>query len=118
KAHTTQKPEALLYRVILSSSNPWDVVLDPFFGTGTTGAVAKKLHRHWIGIERDPAYVHVAQERIDAIVPPTYEEALYTTESKRTATRVPFGRLLEEGLLQPGDMLYLDKTKGTAHVAA
>lgn len=118
KAHTTQKPEALLYRVILSSSNPGDVVLDPFFGTGTTGAVAKKLHRHWIGIERDPDYVRVAQERIDAIVPPKYEEALYTTKTKRDAPRVPFGILLEAGLLQPGDTLYLDKTRATAQVAA
>jgi len=118
KAHTTQKPEALLYRVILSSSNPGDVVLDPFFGTGTTGAVAKKLQRHWIGIERDPDYAKVAQERIDAIVPSPFDEALLTTKSKRTAPRIPFGRLLEAGLLQPGDTLYLDKTKGEAQVAA
>jgi DNA modification methylase len=118
KAHTTQKPEALLYRVILSSSNPGDVVLDPFFGTGTTGAVAKKLHRHWIGIERDSSYVQVAQERIAAIVPPPLQEALYVTESKRTAPRVPFGTLLEAGMVQPGDTLYLDKTKATAQVAA
>jgi site-specific DNA-methyltransferase (adenine-specific) len=118
KAHTTQKPEALLYRVIMSSSNPGDVVLDPFFGTGTTGAVTKKLHRHWIGIERDPAYVNVAHERIAAIVPPVFDEALLTTQSKRDASRVPFGNLLEAGLLQPGETLYLDKTKGTAQVAA
>lgn len=118
KAHTTQKPEALLYSVIQSSSNPGDVVLDPFFGTGTTGAVAKKLHRHWIGIERDPIYVKVAQERIDSIVPPKFEEALFITESKRDAPRVPFGNLLEAGLLQPGETLYLDKTKGTAQIAA
>lgn len=122
KAHTTQKPEALLYRVILSSSNPGDVVLDPFFGTGTTGAVARKLHRHWIGIERDPEYIRVAQERIDAIAPaslmPPFEESLFVTKSKRDAGRVPFGNLLEAGLLQPGDTLYLDKTKGAARVAA
>ncbi len=118
KAHTTQKPESLLYRVILSSSNPGDVVLDPFFGTGTTGAVAKKLHRHWIGIERDPEYVRMAQERIDAIVPSPFDEALFTTRSKRDVPRVPFGNLLEVGLLQAGDTLYLDKTKGTAQVAA
>lgn len=118
KAHTTQKPEALLYRVILSSSNPGDVVLDPFFGTGTTGALAKKLHRHWIGIERDPEYVRVAQERIDAIIPSPVDETLLVTRSKRAAPRIPFGRLLEEGLLQPGDTLYLDKTKGEAQVAA
>jgi DNA modification methylase len=118
KAHTTQKPESLLYRVILASSNPGDVVLDPFFGTGTTGAVAKRLHRHWIGIERDPEYARVAQERIDAVVPSLFNDEFFTTPSKRTAPRVPFGRLLEEGLLKPGDTLYLDKTKATALVAA
>jgi DNA modification methylase len=118
KAHTTQKPEALLYRVIMASSNLGDVVLDPFFGTGTTGAVAKKLHRHWIGIERDAQYVKVAQERIDAIVPPMFEEKLYVTPSKRSAPRIPFGRLLEEGLLQVGDTLYLNKNGHTARVAA
>ena len=118
KAHTTQKPEALLYRVILASSNPGDVVLDPFFGTGTTGAVAKKLHRHWIGIERDPDYVRVAQERIDAVVPPPFEEGLYTTPSKRSAARIPFGRLVEAGLLNPGDTLYLKKTAMAAQVTA
>lgn len=118
KAHTTQKPEALLYRVILSSSNPGDVVLDPFFGTGTTGAVAKKLHRHWIGIERDPDYVQVAQERLDGIVPPPFDEVMFASRNKRTAPRIPFGKLLEMGLLQPGDTIYLDKTKGEAQVAA
>lgn len=118
KAHTTQKPEALLYRVILSSSNPGDVVLDPFFGTGTAGAVAKKLHRHWIGIERDPEYARVAQKRIDAVKPAMFDESIVTTPSKRQAARVPFGNLLEAGLLQPGETLYLDKTKGTAQVMA
>jgi modification methylase len=118
KAHTTQKPEALLYRVILSSSNPSDVVLDPFFGTGTTGAVAKKLHRHWIGIERDPDYARVAQERIDAIEHAPFQERVFTTPSKRNAPRIPFGNLLEAGLLRPGDTLYLDKTKATAQIAA
>src|SRR5216684_3276656 len=87
KVHTTQKPEALLWRVILSSSNPGDVILDPFFGTGTTGAMAKKLRRHWIGIERDPEYVRMAQERIDAIAPPAPDESLFTTKSKRDAVR-------------------------------
>ena len=118
KAHTTQKPEALLYRVILSSSNPGDIVLDPFFGTGTTGAVAKKLHRHWIGIERDPEYVQLARERIEAIVPPDVPQELFTTPKGRASARIPFGRLLESGLLHPGDALYLDKDKHTALVAA
>jgi DNA modification methylase len=107
KAHSTQKPEALLYRIILSSSNPGDIILDPFFGTGTTGAVAKKLRRHWIGIERDEEYVRVAQERINGIQAPAEGESLYASSSGRKTRRVPFGRLLEVGLIQPGQILYL-----------
>ncbi len=106
KAHPTQKPEALLYRVILSSSNPGDVVLDPFFGTGTTGAVAKKLHRHWVGIERDEGYIHVAQERLSIIQPEMFAEGVFAFPSKRDHTRIPFSALLEHGLLQPGQKLY------------
>jgi modification methylase len=104
KAHSTQKPEALLYRVIIASSNPGDVVLDPFFGSGTTGAVAKKLGRNWIGIERDKKYIKVAQKRIDAVTPSS-AEALILPE-KRQQARVPFGALLESGLLNPGQSLY------------
>jgi site-specific DNA-methyltransferase (adenine-specific) len=107
KAHTTQKPEALLYRVIQASSNPGDVVLDPFFGTGTTGAVAKKLHRHWIGIERDETYIRVADERLDSVQPLPFDEEVFVTKSKRGRPRVPFGTLVEGGLLQPGQILYL-----------
>jgi DNA modification methylase len=110
KAHSTQKPEALLYRVISSSSNPGDVVLDPFFGTGTTGAVAKKLHRHWIGIERDPGYVEIARQRLDAIEPVHYSEAVFVQRSKRTRPRVPFGALVECSMIQPGESLYFGKT--------
>lgn len=109
KAHATQKPEALLYRVIASSSNPGDVVLDPFFGTGTTGAVAKKLHRHWIGIERDDAYVRVASERIRAIRPSMFSDEVFASAGKGDKARVPFGVLLERGLLQPGQELSFDK---------
>ncbi len=107
KAHAAQKPEALLYRVILSSSNPGDVVLDPFFGTGTTGAVAKKLHRHWIGIERDETYIRVANQRLAAVQPSTFDDEVFVIESRRSRPRVPFGKLLEHGLLQPGQILYL-----------
>ena len=110
RAHSTQKPEALLYRVILSSSNPGDVVLDPFFGTGTTGAVAKKLHRRWVGIEQDEEYVRVAQERIKGIQASDYDEAIFASSSGRKARRVPFSRLLETGLIQPGQKLYLGET--------
>jgi modification methylase len=110
KAHSTQKPEALLYRVVLSSSNVGDVVLDPFFGSGTTGAVAKKLHRHWIGIERDEQYIRVAQQRIDAIQPELFDPDTFTFENKRTQPRIPFGTLLERGLLAPGQKLYFGST--------
>ena len=106
KAHSTQKPEALLYRIIMASSNVGDVVLDPFFGTGTTGAVAKKLGRNWIGIERDKKYIKVAQKRIGA-VQRTDEDAINV--EKRKQARVPFGALLENGLLKPGQTLYFAK---------
>ena len=91
KAHSTQKPEALLYRVLLSSTNPGDVVLDPFFGTGTTGAVAKKLHRHWIGIERDPAYVQMAEERIEAIPSPSADPQVFSFPSRARPAALPAG---------------------------
>ncbi|MEN6346945.1 MAG: DNA methyltransferase [Armatimonadia bacterium] len=106
KAHTTQKPEALLERVIVSSSMPGDLVLDPFFGTGTTGAVARRLGRHYIGIERDASYVEVARQRIAGIAAPTGEEleALIPPDARKPE-RVPFTRLLELGLLQVGDRL-------------
>jgi site-specific DNA-methyltransferase (adenine-specific) len=119
KAHSTQKPEALLYRVILSSSNPGDVVLDPFFGSGTTGAVAKKLHRHWVGIERDPDYIKTAQERIDRMEQTMFSEETFSFESKRSSPRIPFGALIERGLLQPGQELYFSKRPGaTAKILA
>jgi site-specific DNA-methyltransferase (adenine-specific) len=106
KAHSTQKPEALLYRVIMASSKPGDVILDPFFGSGTTGAVAKKLGRRWIGIERDKKYVRVAQKRIDAA--PEVDSEAIMVEKPRQA-RVPFGALLESGLLRPGQSLFFVK---------
>lgn len=114
KAHATQKPEALLYRVILSSSNPGDVVLDPFFGTGTTGAVAKKLNRHWIGIEQEPAYIAVARERINRIQPELFPAGACTLVSRRSAPRIPFGALLEQGLLRPGQELRFGGATGRA----
>ena len=113
KAHSTQKPEALLYRIISASSNPGDVILDPFFGTGTTGAVAKKLGRNWIGIERDLKYVRLAQKRIDA-VQQADEEALHV--EKRKPARVPFGALLENGLLHPGQILYFARNGTKARI--
>src|SRR5487761_81704 len=100
KAPPTQKPEALLHRVLLASTRPGEMVLDPFFGTGTTGAVAKRLGRHFIGIERAPAYVAVARRRIAAVWPAPAE--IVALESRRDAPRIPFGNLVERGLLQPG----------------
>src|SRR5262245_37244213 len=104
KSHSTQKPEALLHRVVLSSTNPGDVVLDPFFGSGTTGAVAKRLGRRFIGIERDPEYVRVARRRIEG-VQEVDADAIIVTRSKKTEPRIPFGTLVERGLLQPGAVL-------------
>jgi DNA modification methylase len=112
KAHSTQKPEALLFRVITSSSDPGHVVLDPFFGSGTTGAVAKRLHRRWIGIEQQPEYVTLARERIAAVTPDTYDESIYLTHEPRRLPRVAFGRLVEAGLLPPGTELYYCKDRG------
>lgn len=118
-AHPTQKPESLLYRVLLASSNPGDVVLDPFFGSGTTGAVAKRLHRNWIGIEREAAYVKLAARRIGEIEPVPYEEELFEVMEPRREPRIPFGNLLEAGLLEAGQRLYLgEKGRNSARILA
>lgn len=117
KAHPTQKPEALLHRVILSATRQGDVILDPFFGTGTTGAAAKRLGRHFIGIERDEGYADVAQARIDAVIP-TAPEDLVVTGSKKAEPKVPFGALVEAGLLTAGDKLYCPKGDHEARVRA
>jgi DNA modification methylase len=112
KLHTTQKPEALLYRVLLSSSNPGDVVLDPFFGTGTTGAVARKLGRHFIGIEKQQAYIDGARQRIDAIaIPPFDAEVLGRFETKRSIPRIAFSSILENGLLHPGITVFFNRSR-------
>nr|AAA18913.1 adenine methyltransferase [Caulobacter vibrioides NA1000] len=113
KAHPTQKPEALLYRVILSTTKPGDVILDPFFGVGTTGAAAKRLGRKFIGIEREAEDLEHAKARIAKVVPIAPED-LDVMGSKRAEPRVPFGTIVEAGLLSPGDTLYC--SKGT-HVA-
>ena len=104
KVHPTQKPEALLYRILLACTKPGDVVVDPFFGTGTTGAVAKRLGRHWIGIEREGDYIAAAEERIAAALP-LDESALSTMQSPRQQPKVAFGVLVENGYLQPGAIL-------------
>jgi modification methylase len=117
KAHPTQKPEALLHRILLASTNPGDTVLDPFFGTGTTGAVAKRLGRKWIGIERDPDYAKAAEERI-AKVQPLSPCTLETQPSKRAEPRVPFGAIIELGLLEPGTRLSDERGRMWAEVRA
>jgi len=104
KAHPTQKPEALLYRVLLACTMPGDVVLDPFFGTGTTGAVARRLGRQWIGIERETRYIKVARERINSTLE-LDESAMKTMGSKRAQPKVPFGALVETGMIVPGTTL-------------
>ena len=105
KLHPTQKPEALLHRIILATTNAGDVILDPFFGTGTTGAAARQLGRHFIGIEREPKYAMAALERIENVVPLS-QEALKTTVGKRAEPRIPFGTLIERGLVKAGETLY------------
>lgn len=117
KLHPTQKPEALLYRVISATTKPGDVVLDPFFGTGTTGAVAKKLGRHFIGIEREDTYIAGALKRI-ASIRPLSAATIETAVPKRAAPRVAFGSLVEMGLIEPGTELYDDRQRYSALVRA
>ena len=117
KAHPTQKPEALLHRVLLATTNPGDTVLDPFFGTGTTGVVAEKLGRKWIGIERDKDYAKAAEERI-AKVKPLSASAVEPIASKRAEPRVPFGTLIELGILRAGAKLYDERRSVLAEVKA
>ncbi|MEM6381193.1 MAG: site-specific DNA-methyltransferase [Pseudomonadota bacterium] len=117
KIHPTQKPEALLARVLIASSKPGDVVLDPFFGTGTTGAVAKRLGRRFIGFERDAGYADAARMRIDG-VEPAPEAALQMMRGKRTEPRVPFATLLEAGYIMAGEELVDGRERHSALVRA
>ncbi|MDP4872549.1 MAG: DNA methyltransferase [Sphingorhabdus sp.] len=117
KAHPTQKPEALLYRILLACTKPGDVVLDPFFGTGTTGAVARRLGRDWIGCEREDVYCEVAEERIAAALP-LDESAIKTMQSPKSAPKVAFGQLVEAGYLNPGAKLFDRKRSFEATVRA
>ena len=115
KIHPTQKPEALLHRVLLAASKPGDVILDPFFGTGTTGAVAKRLGRHFVGVEREPEYIAAATARIDAIEPAP-ASAVAISQGKRNEPRVPFGSLVEAGLIAPGIVLTDARARHAAEV--
>jgi modification methylase len=117
KAHSTQKPESLLHRVILSSTRPGETILDPYFGSGTTGAVAKRLGRHFIGIERDRNYARIARAR-SAAVSPAPNEAIEVTRSKRAEPRIPFGWVVERGLLEPGTVLCGPRKQHSAKIRA
>lgn len=117
KTHPTQKPEALLTRVMMASTKPGDVVLDPFFGTGTTGAVAKQFGRHFIGCEQDISYIAAAKKRIAAVQPIKDEDVLKIT-AKREEVRIPFGTLLERGLIRPGQALFDHRKRFSAKVKA
>jgi modification methylase len=116
KAHPTQKPEALLHRVLLATTRPGDIVLDPFFGTGTTGAVAKRLGRHFIGIDSNAEYVAIARARIAAIT--TAPADALALQQRRDEKRIPFGLLVERGLLRPGDVLSDATGRWTARIRA
>ena len=118
KPHPTQKPEALLHRVLLSSTKPGDVVLDPFFGTGTTGAVAKRLGRDFIGIERDRGLCRGRARSASQAIEPLSDEALKVDAGKRAEPRIPFGSLLERGLLKAGDTLMIRRQRIAARVRA
>ena len=117
KTHPTQKPEALLYRVMLAASKPGDIVLDPFFGTGTTGAVARRLRRRWIGIDRETKYVDAARQRIASTLP-LDESAMEGVPEKAATPRIAFGLLVENGLVAPGTLLMDAKRRWTAEVKA
>jgi modification methylase len=118
KGHSTQKPEALLYRVISATTRAGEVVLDPFFGSGTTGAVSKQLHRNWIGIEKEPEYIDLAQKRIDRVEAGTEEKDIWVTPTRKAELRIPFGDLVAQGYLQPGQLLFSPDGKHKATVAA
>ena len=117
KLHPTQKPESLLHRVLLASTSPGDIILDPFLGTGTTAAMAKRLHRHFIGMERHPAYAEAAIGRVRRERPAS-TEGMAATPTKREAVRVPFGSLIERGLIAPGTALFDKQRRVTAVVTA
>ena len=117
KLHPTQKPEALLARIMMASTKPGDVILDPFFGSGTTGAVAKRLGRHFVGIEREQAYIDAANERI-ATVKPLEQDNLSMLAGKRAEPRVAFVSLIDSGLMKPGATLYDVRKRWTAKVRA
>ena len=116
RSHPTQKPEALLYRILLASTNKGDVILDPFSGSGTTAVVAKKLQRHFIGIEKDKDYVEISKKRLKA-TKVLKEDVVRLTKSRRDLPKVPFGELVEQGIIPPGAVLTDKKERFKATVS-
>ena len=117
KVHSTQKPEALLHRILLATSNKNDLVLDPFLGSGTTATVAKKLSRNYFGIEKEKAYFKVATQRLkDTKV--IEDDYLDTLKNNRSKPRIPFGSLVELGIIKPGTTIFDNKKKISAKIMA
>ena len=116
KVHSTQKPEALLYRIVVATSNPGDIVLDPFMGSGTTGAIAKRLGRNFVGIEKEDIYIKIANERIKKIEQIDDEFLSYAIDEKKP--KVPFGSLIETGFIKVGDYLYSKNKEYKARILA
>ena len=117
KVHSTQKPEALLHRVLLASTNKDDMILDPFLGSGTTATVAKKLGRNYFGIEKEKNYFKAAEKRIKN-AKPIEDDLLDTLKNNRSKPRIPFGSLVELGIIKPGTNIFDNKKKITAKILA
>ena len=117
KAHPTQKPESLISRVILSTSKPGDLIVDPFSGSGTTAAVAKRFSRQFIGIEQSKEYVEISRQRLQTVQVLNDPDVL-EIETKRNAPRVPFGSLLDRGLVNPGELMFDARRRWHAKIRA
>ena len=117
KIHSTQKPEALLHRILLATSNKNDLILDPFLGSGTTATVAKKLRRNYFGIEKEKNYFKVAEQRLKT-TKPIEDDLLDTLKNNRSKPRIPFGSLVELGIIKPGTNIFDNKKKITARIMA
>ncbi len=115
KIHSTQKPEALLHRILLATSNKNDFILDPFLGSGTTATVAKKLSRNYFGIEKEKNYFKAAEQRLEA-TKPFEDDSLDTLKNNRSKPRIPFGSLVELGIIKPGTNIFDNKKKITAKI--
>ena len=117
KVHSTQKPEALLHRILLATSNKNDLILDPFLGSGTTATVAKKLGRNYYGIEKEKNYYKAAEQRLRK-TKPIEDNYLDTLQNGRSKPRIPFGSLVELGIIKPGTIIFDNKKKISARIMA